>query len=61
MEEKNENEIENKNRNKNENIEVITGNSKDLNISSVYSHVKMDETENKKDKKKKIVIPKTEK
>ena len=41
-------------------IEVITGNGKDLNISPVYDHIKID-TNNNREKKKDIVIPKSSK
>ena len=42
-------------------IEVITGDGTDLNISTVYEHIKRDEDEINKKKKTNIVIPKGEK
>lgn len=45
-----------KNENSNEDIEVIEGDGKDLNISPVYNHIKLDKSNT--DKNKKIVIPK---
>lgn len=44
---------------KNKDIEIVTGDGKNLDISPVYDHIKIDKPE--KDKKKKIVIPKTKK
>ena len=46
------------NTNGNDNLEIVEGNGKDLNISPVYDHIKMDKTSNTTDKKEKIVIPK---
>lgn len=43
-------------------IKVVSGNGKDLNISTVYEHIKKDveinETNENNSKKKKIIIPK---
>ena len=38
-------------------IEVIAGNGKDLNISTVYDHIKIDKNQETDTKKKNIVIP----
>ena len=54
-------ENENKDKNKNKEIEVITGDGKDLNISPVYDHIKIDKPDNNSKKNKKIVIPKSKK
>ena len=45
--------------NKNE-IEVISGDGTDLEISPVYDHIKID-SNNNKEKKKDVVIPKSNK
>ncbi len=50
-----------KNINKNAEIEIITGDGKDLDISPVYNHIKIDKPDNKKNKNKKVVIPKSKK
>ena len=39
-------------------IEVVTGNGKDLDISPVYDHIKMD-TNTNREKKKDVIIPKS--
>ncbi len=44
---------------KNIDIEVITGDGKNLNISPVYNHVKVDKPDIKRNKKKDIIVPKT--
>jgi len=56
--EKNIDELEEK---KNTDIEIVSGNGKNLDISPVYSHIKMDKKENNEnsDKKQEIVIPKS--
>ena len=45
--------------NKNNDIEVVTGNGSDLDISPVYDHIKIDKPSTTKDKKKEIVVPKS--
>lgn len=40
-------------------IEIVTGNGKDLHISPVYDHVKIDKPEMSNNKNKKIVVPKS--
>lgn len=52
---------ENENKEKEKEIEVINGNGKDLEISPVYNHVKIDKVNNNPDKKQKIVIPENQK
>ena len=39
-------------------IEIVNGDGKNLEISPVYDHIKMDKRENKDDKSKKVVVPK---
>ena len=46
---------------KNVNLEVISGDGKNLNISSVEDHIKMEKTNKKKKKENTIVIPKSKK
>lgn len=46
---------------KQNNIEVIQGSKKDLNISPVYDHIKINKKHNKKDPNKKIIIPSPQK
>jgi len=41
-------------------IKVVTGNGKDLDISPVYDHIKINKP-NSREKKKDIVIPKSNK
>lgn len=41
-------------------IEVVNGDGKDLNISPVYKHLSIAKPKTKSDKKKDIVIPKSE-
>ena len=41
-------------------IEIVTGDGKDLDISPVYDHIKIDSITNR-EKKKNVVIPKTSK
>ena len=42
-------------------IEVVTGDGKDLDISPVYDHIKIDKNNKQPDKKQKIVIPENKK
>lgn len=42
-------------------IEIVTGDGKDLNISPVYDHIKIDKPANNTDKDKKIIVPKSKK
>ena len=44
----------------NNDIEIIEGNGKDLDISPVYDHIKMDDTEKNNDKNQEIIIPKNQ-
>ena len=46
---------------KKKDIEVINGDGKDLDISPVYDHIKIDKSNNQPDKKQKIVIPENKK
>ena len=39
-------------------LEIVAGDGKDLDISPVYDHIKMDKSNNNTDKKQKIIIPK---
>ena len=41
-------------------IKVVTGNGKDLDISPVYDHIKINQP-NSREKKKDVVIPKSNK
>lgn len=41
-------------------IKVVTGNGKDLEISPVYDHIKLNQP-NSREKKKNVVIPKSNK
>ena len=50
-----------KKENKNVDIEVVSGDGKNLKISPVYNHVKIDKPEVKRDKNKKIIVPKSKK
>ena len=45
---------------KKKDIEIVTGDGKDLEISRVYDHIKLEENKNV-DKNKEIVIPKEQK
>ena len=40
-------------------VEVITGDSSELDISPVYDHIKIDKPEKNSENKKDIVIPKS--
>ena len=42
-------------------IEIIEGDGKNLNISPVYNHVKIDKPDVNREKNKKIIIPKSKK
>lgn len=42
-------------------IEIVNGDGKDLNISPVYNHIKIDKPDNTTDKNQKIVVPKSKK
>ena len=55
-----ENEVLEEEKKKNKDIEVITGNGKNLDISPVYNHVKIDKRDTQKNKNKKIIVPKSE-
>jgi hypothetical protein len=48
---------ENKEKDKSNDIEVVTGDGKNLDISAVYDHIKIDKPDTPKNKDKKIVIP----
>lgn len=52
---------ENINENEEKDIEVVSGDGKDLEISPVYDHIKIDKSNNQPDKKQKIVIPENQK
>lgn len=56
----NENNVQNKEEKKKE-IEIVTGDGKDLDISPVYDHIKLDKPDKEQAKKQKIVIPKEKK
>ena len=45
----------------NKDIEVITGDGKNLDISPVYNHVKIDKPDVNREKNKKIIVPKSKK
>lgn len=42
-------------------LEIVNGDGKNLNISPVYDHIKMDKRDTKEDKNKKVVVPKKNK
>ena len=46
---------------KNDDLEVVSGDGKNLDISPVESHIKLDRPNKPKDKDKKIIIPKAKK
>lgn len=54
--------VEDNEKNNNVDLEVVSGNGKDLKISPVYDHIKIDKpsTSKEKDKKnKQIIVPKS--
>ena len=53
--------MEEKKNSKNDNLEIVSGDGKDLNISPVENHIKLDRPNKPKDKDKQIVIPKVKK
>ncbi len=55
---------DNEKNNNNIDIEVVSGNGKNLKISPVYDHIKVDKPSTSKDKNKKnkpIIVPKSKK
>jgi len=56
-ENENRNEYNDENEEEKKEIEIVTGDGKDLEISPVYNHIKIDKTNNQPDKKQKIIIP----
>ena len=46
---------------KKKDIEIISGDGKDLDISPVYDHIKIDKSNDQPAKKQKVVIPKENK
>ena len=54
----NENDEQNLNKDSKKEIQIITGDGKDLTISTVYEHIKSSNIKDEEEEKKEIVIPK---
>ena len=61
MTDERENNVDELEEKKNTDIEIVSGNGKNLDISPVYSHIKMDKKEDSEnsDEKQEIVVPKS--